>query len=66
MTLKEFINERGTSSTAKALKVTMSRVSNWKAMKCLPDDRLKMKIVKLSGGKVTYAEIIEPFFKGRK
>lgn len=66
MTLKEFINETGTGSMARVLKISMSRVSNWKAMKCLPDDRLKMKIVKFSNGKVTYAEIIEPFFKGRK
>jgi DNA-binding transcriptional regulator YiaG len=62
MKLIDFIEKQSTGKLAKKLNVQASRVSNWRVGRCLPDDKLKMAIVKLSKGKVSYKNIIEDFY----
>lgn len=64
MKLDKFIQEHGgVTKLSKKLKVGQGRVSNWKTGRCLPDDKSKYRLVKLGKGKITYDEIINPFFE---
>lgn len=62
MKLTEWINEMSAPKVAKLLDVDPNTVYQWRDLKNLPKDELKMRIVEQTHGLVTYQEIIEPFF----
>ena len=60
MYLHEYIKQQSVTKVAKLLDTNHSTVSNWLYLKATPSDIQKYRIVKLTHGLVTYAEIIEP------
>lgn len=56
--LREWIAEVGHGVLAKALRVSESTVMHWARGYTLPNDELKLKIEKLSRGKVSLAVMI--------
>ncbi len=65
LTLEEWINELGPNTVAKLMKVEPSAVRHWRRGYCLPRSEQMMRIHKFSRGRVTYAEMIESFYRGR-
>jgi len=64
MKLQEFIAELGGPTMAsKRLKTTRSAISQWNIGAALPSTRMMMKIVKVSNGRCSYKEMIEPYFR---
>lgn len=61
MTLKQWITETGRANVCAELKVTQATLTLWLKKKSAPKDKVKIKINRLSHGKVSYAEMIEPF-----
>ncbi len=59
LTLKEWIEQTGPEKVAKLLDVNVSTVGHWHRGYCAPRDEVKVKIKKLSGGAVTYDDMIE-------
>jgi predicted transcriptional regulator len=58
MTFNEWVSERGGAfRVAELLGVTPAAVSHWVNRKAVPKTATIFRIVKLSGGKVTIAEI---------
>lgn len=61
MTLKKWITNTGRAKVCEQLSVTQSTITLWLKKKSAPKDKVKIKINRLSHGKVSYAEMIEPF-----
>jgi len=61
MTLVQWINQLGVREVAKLLNTDAGRVSMWNTKKSLPKDEMKVQIVKLTHGLVSYEEMIEDF-----
>lgn len=61
MTLKNWIIKTGRKEVAEALSIKQSTISAWIQKKQAPKDKVKIKINRLSRGRVSYAEMIEPF-----
>jgi len=61
LTLSHWIEKEGAVKVALLLGVTDANVRSWRARKTLPRPALMHDIQKLSGGKVTYATMIDPF-----
>ncbi len=59
LSLKEWIERTGPEKVARLLGVNISTVGHWQRGYCNPKDEVKIKIKKLSGGLVTYDEMIE-------
>lgn len=63
MTLPEFIMSFGSVSAAsRELKICRASLIQWKNFRNLPRDEQKYFLVQVSGGELTYTDIIEPFF----
>lgn len=62
LTLKEWIDSKGTAHVANLLEVAESTVRHWHRGHCLPNDRQKHAIVRASNGAVTYDTMIETHF----
>jgi len=61
MNFARWIEKTGHRKVAAKLKVDPSTVSLWAARSSLPKPATMKEIVKVSGGRVSYKEIIEPF-----
>lgn len=59
LSLKDWINEVGIEFVAKELGCAESAVGHWRNGHCLPRTKQMARIKKLSGGRVTYDEMIE-------
>lgn len=66
MTLKEWINERGTEKVAQLLNVNQSTVRHWRLGNNIPRPEQMKEIKRLSKGQVTYDEMIETHLKSGK
>lgn len=61
--LIKWINEIGVADVAKLLKTDPASVRHWRRGFCLPRSEQMVKINRYSKGKVSYAEMIDTFFK---
>lgn len=61
MSLRAWLHWTGTKRVATKLGVDVTNVRQWKRGHCLPRTNVMVKIHKLSGGRVTYKEMIERF-----
>jgi predicted XRE-type DNA-binding protein len=61
MTLKHWITKTGRKEVAQMLNIQQSTITTWLQKKQAPKDKVKIKINRLSHGRVSYAEMIEPF-----
>lgn len=67
MKLTEFIKELGGPMAAsKKLKTTRSAVSQWNIGAAIPNSRMMMKIVKISKGRCSYKNMIEPYHRNNE
>ena len=62
LTLKKWIEKRGVSWVAQALRVHPATVGHWRRGFCLPTPAKMEQIVALSKGAVTYKMIIQAKF----
>lgn len=66
MPLSEWVYLKGgPSAVARLLDVKRSTVSQWCILKALPRDQVKLKIIKISKGEVTFESMVKPFAKAR-
>lgn len=66
MTLREWITSvGGPQKASKLLKVSESAISFWLSCKKLPSSENLVKIVEVSKGRVSYADIIETFVRNQ-
>ena len=61
MTLKTWIEKTGRKEVEQLLKIRQSTITAWLQKKQAPKDKVKIKINRMSHGRVSYAEMIEPF-----
>jgi DNA-binding transcriptional regulator YdaS (Cro superfamily) len=66
MQLNIWIEKTGPKKVAKLLRVDPSSVSQWRTRGVLPRPRIMIKINKLSGGRVTYEEMIQSAAKKQR
>lgn len=66
MKLSDWIKKRGALTVAQELGLSFGSVYRYQMEAGLPSDVIKMKIKELSGGKVSYAEMIEPVLNKTK
>lgn len=65
MTLRAWIEKVGVKEVMQILQVDEKTVYQWKTLTNCPKDQTKRKIYKATRGKVSYADMIEPFLKAR-
>ena len=65
ISLRDWIDREGAGKLAAKLNVKASTVRHWKNGHCLPSDKQKRAIKKLSKGEVTYDSMIDPHFENR-
>lgn len=63
MKLETWIVKTGPKKAAQILDVDTSTISRWKTGRSLPPAKVMFKIHKVTKGKVTYKEMIEPKLK---
>ena len=66
MTLKEWIIKTGPKKAAQLLGVDPATVSYWRTGGVAPRPRYMVKIVKLSGGKVTFEHMVRTAAKNQE
>ena len=66
MNINEYIQQRGISHVANLAKVKPSTVSHWKIYRACPRPEHMQKLVKDSGGFLTYEAIITGYLKHNK
>ena len=61
--LSAWIKEVGLSEVAFEIRVDKAAVIKWRKNEVLPRDKHKVKIQKMTKGKITYKDMIDDFFK---
>lgn len=65
MTLQQFIKEKGCRQLAQEFSIAPNTVYSWLRFRNCPAPHWMHQLVKASKGKVSYAEIVEPYLKNR-
>lgn len=65
ISLRDWIDREGAATLAEKLKVEVSTVRHWKSGHCLPSDKQKRAIKRLSKGEVTYDSMIDGHFEAK-
>lgn len=61
-----WLNAQSRVELAKKLGILPSAINHWKHHRCLPGAAVMRKIQTLSGGKITYAVMINEFLRAQK
>lgn len=63
--LQIYIDDFGQADFARSFKVSPQVVNNWYHLKALPNAETMVAIVKRAKGKLSYADIIQPYVQYR-